>query len=824
MESLFGGLARTLAARWSWPVAVTASLLAGALPPQPVWAEAMPASAVTGSDAVVVASDGESAPQMAPEPAVVRALRTALGAGNLAGVQAVVGEPTSALARWLDQRLQAHLTGTAVVSRWDVQLVPLFGVADVGQLRVTAALATGDSLQTEGPVRLLAGGRCQPLTAISAMSLPIAGHTLQVRIDPATGRLAVTDTLATKPQPGRTYLLRLAPALTVSALTLGGRKLPFTRQGDTLVVVVPAGTPAGPMAVTYGGIWPTGPYDFIQPQSVLLRPESTWYPQALGPASPVPFKTTLQVAGLTGMATGQGVGKGVWQPVRPVNGVAVAAGRFVAKNRTIGPLTVSVQVDRDRAQAANAVLDEAVNVLTFATAKLGAYPFKTLTICETDVAGGYGGEGLVSLGSRVMAHPRSRQAFLAHEILHAWTDRLLARGTEGEIGFLSEALTTYLAYQYVSRLPGNDPVMLRQAMAFDYSRYAGQETDVAVRDAQAAAGTGPWFGVVYQKGAMVLHDLYRHLGDQRFWAVVKSLNGAFAGKPVRLADLQHVAEKVAGEPLGWWFAQWTERAGAPHLALQDVTTEAVAGGHYRLSGRVTQGGVPYRLKVPLVVTTATGSERYSLTLVRDDQPFAVTVPAAPVAIQVDPDYQILMPRRRPPTLATTRMEQVLIVVGTATDDLDERQAAEELAKSLTDPLVASGATVTSLADTEVTAAQLAEAPVVLLVGRPAMNQWTAKVPALPVRVEQDRFTVAGITYDRPTQGIVETLADVWRPEQVVTVFSGLGAPALKQMAGLRLGQSALEIVVSGDDRVLDAGSYSVADPELTQRLPTDGGS
>jgi hypothetical protein len=607
-------------------------------------------------------------------------------------------------------------------------------------------------------------------------------------------------------------------------MTMGGRPIAFERQRDHLILSLPAGTPAGPLVVRYGGTWVAGPYDFINPGSVLLRPESDWYPQALGPASPMTFHTTVQASGLTALATGVPAGPGAWKPIRPVNGVALTAGRFVSKNRQAGKVNVQVLLSPASAPVAQALLDEAVKLLAFAQERLGPYPFTTLTITESEVAGGYGGEGFVSMGGRVLANRQSRSSFLAHEIFHSWTDRLLGRGTEGEIGFLSEALTTYLTYQYVSNLPGADAAMLRQAMALDYSRYHGQAGDQAVRDARMATGTGPWFGIVYQKGAMALHDLYRHMGHHRFFAMVKALNAAFAGKPVHMADMQRVSEQVAGESLGWWFAQWTARAGAPKLALLDVQSEALDGGRYRISGKVGQTGEAYRLKLPLMVQTAAGPERFHLSLLRDEQPFAVIVPSVPKGVHLDPDYQILMPRRRPPTLAAAKLDEVLIVVGTQSPDVDERQAAAELAKALADPIQAAGGTATTVLDSEVTAEQLAAAPVVQMIGRPGLNLWTAKLPTLPVPLSQDRFTLGGTTYDKPSHGILETLADVWREGQVVAVYGGLGAPALRQMAALRLGRSPLEVVVSGENRVVATSSYSLSDPELSARLETASGA
>ncbi|MBC7545186.1 MAG: hypothetical protein H7338_20865, partial [Candidatus Sericytochromatia bacterium] len=453
--------------------------------------------------------------------------------------------------------------------------------------------------------------------------------------------------------------------------------------------------------------------------------------------------------------------------------------------------------------------------------RLGSYPYGTLTIAETDVAGGYGGEGVVSLGSRVLLNKQSRSTFMAHEILHSWTDRLLARGTEGEIGFLSEGLTTYLAYQYVMAQPDSDAPTLRQSMTLDYMRFHNQPQDVAIRDAQATIGPVPWFGLVYQKGAMALHDLYRSLGDKPYWSMMKGLFVTYADKSVRVADLRKLAEKASNESLGWWFDQWVDRAGSPQLALQGVKVEPLGTG-FRLSGTVVQTGSIYRLKVPLVVITGDREERFQISLMRENQPFAVVVSAAPTTARLDPDYQILANRRRPPTLATTKSDSVLIVIGTQGQDLEERQAAEGLAGALAVQYQGAGTKVASMSDSVATAEDLGGAPLVLLVGRPGLNAWTEKLPELPIPLKNDRFSLKGVVYDKPSHGTMQTLLGPWRDGQVVAVYGGLGAPALRQMATLKLGQSPVEVVMAGEDRIIAAGTYPLADPEMSARLPATG--
>jgi aminopeptidase N len=62
--------------------------------------------------------------------------------------------------------------------------------------------------------------------------------------------------------------------------------------------------------------------------------------------------------------------------------------------------------------------------------------------------------------------------------------------------------------------------------------------------------------LVYQKGALVLHELRETLGDRAFWDGIRRYTRANAGKSVTTGDFQQAMEQSAGRSLSDFFATW----------------------------------------------------------------------------------------------------------------------------------------------------------------------------------------------------------------------------------------------------------------------------
>ena len=60
--------------------------------------------------------------------------------------------------------------------------------------------------------------------------------------------------------------------------------------------------------------------------------------------------------------------------------------------------------------------------------------------------------------------------------------------------------------------------------------------------------------IVYQKGALVLHELREKLGDQAFWAGIRRYTTANFGRSVQTEDLRHAMEEASGQNLQQFFS------------------------------------------------------------------------------------------------------------------------------------------------------------------------------------------------------------------------------------------------------------------------------
>lgn len=119
--------------------------------------------------------------------------------------------------------------------------------------------------------------------------------------------------------------------------------------------------------------------------------------------------------------------------------------------------------------------------------------------------------------------------------------------------------------------------------------------------------------LTYSKGAYVLHMLRmamwdKQKGDTAFIAMMKDYAQTYAGKNPTTRDFQRIAEKHApaslrltsDEKLDWFFGQWVYRTAIPKYEI-DVTARETSPGKYRLTGTISQSGVPDNFAMPVPV-------------------------------------------------------------------------------------------------------------------------------------------------------------------------------------------------------------------------------
>jgi aminopeptidase N len=173
----------------------------------------------------------------------------------------------------------------------------------------------------------------------------------------------------------------------------------------------------------------------------------------------------------------------------------------------------------------------------------------------------------------------------------------------------------------------------------------------------------------YQKSAMLFHLLRQEVGEQTFWRALTSLVAQYRGRYTEWYDLERVFAEESRQDLRWFFAQWVEQDGAPVLSLPEAVARPVAGEPaqtFQLEATIVQSNKPFRLPLQLLIRME-GDREHLLTLplrlLRET--ISVTLPARPIAIDLDPEFMIVRRVARqslPPVLnhyVTDRRRSVL---------------------------------------------------------------------------------------------------------------------------------------------------------------------
>jgi len=464
--------------------------------------------------------------------------------------------------------------------------------------RIPAGKGSGGGGAGPGPRR-----REQPRTGIDIHDYHLAAELL-----PERHQLKATATITARPRApaARELTLLLSPALIISSVRVDGKTASFKTDEDRLTIQLPDPLPEDEpikVVVEYGGFGHDAVVsggDRIAEDGCYLRPESQWYPSTRFFDFKTPVTLVMTVpTGMTVIGPGelmdrkkQGEGTAfVWRCKLPIRGIVVAAARYKQQRRTWRGVGISV--------------------CTFPHDKV---------IERGDVDEG----------------------FIAHEIAHQWWGH--AVGVDGPgAGWVCEAFAEYSSCMYEAHVRGPEAMRLRLTAAREkYFASVGRAREQAIVETDPFNQGPGYVGVIYQKGAYVLHMLRTVLGDELFSKCMTDYALAYRGRNATISDFEDACAHTAGTSLDWFFDQWVYQPGAMRLTY-DYVTRRVAGGKHLLRVAVQQETrEPYSMPLDIVVKTSDGAVRERETLGSASAQYEYRLDRQPVAVVLDPDCNLLM--------------------------------------------------------------------------------------------------------------------------------------------------------------------------------------
>src|SRR5262249_13375633 len=133
--------------------------------------------------------------------------------------------------------------------------------------------------------------------------------------------------------------------------------------------------------------------------------------------------------------------------------------------------------------------------------------------------------------------------------------------------------------------------------------------------------------------------------EETFWRALASLVAHYRGRHAEWRDLERIFTDESRQDLRWFFAQWVEQDGAPVLSLPEAVARSVASepsGTFRLEATIVQSNKPFRVPLQLLIRME-GDREQPLTLPLRSlrERISVTLPARPIAIDLDPEFMTL---------------------------------------------------------------------------------------------------------------------------------------------------------------------------------------
>jgi len=561
-------------------------------------------------------------------------------------------------------------------------------------------------------------GRIHALLAALAIALCLAlaqqagaagralevSHDLDVRLDPRTRALRVSDALALK--GSGPVEVGLDARMRIEQADLDGRPLGEGRLRGGVRIFDLSLSGAHRLTLRYTGeLAPLAETDHrgtlgaLEPMASergsFLPAGSGWYPM-VGDA-PIRYRLTLRLpAGQRGLVAGRQLdesdGEAGYRAVYafddPTEGIDLMAGPYVVASREVQVAGKRVRLRTwfhpEIADLSAAYLDATARYVELYSARLGPYPFDAFGVVSSPLPTGFGMPTLTYLGVDVLKLPFIRATSLGHEVLHNWWGNGVY--VDYAAGNWAEGLTTFMAdYAYKEA----ESAEAARAMRLDWLRdFAAIPADQDTPLRNFTSRTHGMSQIVgYNKAAFVFFMLRARIGEDAFDRGLRLIWERKRFQRAGWDDLRHAFEQSSGQDLDGFFSQWLTRRGAPAVRIERAQRVGAD-----LKVELTQDTPAYAIDIPVELTTSNGVRRETVRLSAPRQSFVLRGARDAESVALDPDLQVfrLLDEAEMPPILRNAMVDRSTRLQVASDDAAFAAAARELAQSLLDHAPAEG--------------------------------------------------------------------------------------------------------------------------------------
>ncbi len=231
---------------------------------------------------------------------------------------------------------------------------------------------------------------------------------------------------------------------------------------------------------------------------------------------------------------------------------------------------------------------------------------------------------------------------VAHELAHQWFGDLVTCQDWSQ-GWLNESWATFmeLVWWEIDRSAA-DATWYRWENLERYLDEAGGRYRRPIVSYDFREPIDVFDRHLYEKGALVLMTLRAELGDEAFWAGVRTYLQRHAHTTVHTRHFQRALEDASGRNLDRFFQQWVHSPGHPAISVKLKVEDGLLLA--TVSQTQKDDGVPavYAASLRFELVFEDGTRRtVDLSLTEKDRTLAVPLEGRLATVRVDPGFRLL---------------------------------------------------------------------------------------------------------------------------------------------------------------------------------------
>ncbi len=271
------------------------------------------------------------------------------------------------------------------------------------------------------------------------------------------------------------------------------------------------------------------------------------------------------------------------------------------------------------------------------TERFGFFP-KQMKIALIDNKSllGYPAPGMEFLAERAFeATPNA--VLLAREFSYQYWQNLITPQSPSDI-WLREGFATYSGLLYVEKI-SSEAGFAKELRETEVAALLHEEKTPIHKADELPLFSPEYNSILKSKGAFVLHMLRGVMGDENFWKLMKQYVYEYGYKRASIDDFKKLAEKISGQNLTYFFAQWIDQTGVPKFEYS-FTSWRIKDG-FKVTGIIKQDLDTFKSPMEILVETDGKPEVKKIEVVGTESEFTVTSFGKPKRVKLDPNNRVL---------------------------------------------------------------------------------------------------------------------------------------------------------------------------------------